>query len=225
MFNTSRHDRWVFGDRDSGAYLRQVRLDEDRPAPDGHGHGVTRRPRPGPSTGPQRRRKAHATRWAARPRCCFAPAGTLPRLRDAPAARRPRTTNPARMGTVDHGPCTKALRKTRHRPDDGSSGDDHDHAPHPRPLPTTPNRHGNGDQRDHDTDAHRDLLEPDAVKVARPVLRGPRRSNGPGYPTNYLTRLSDRAAFDDPNLVSTAGLVPVMALAEPAGCGIWPMST
>ena len=37
MFNKSRQDQWVFGDRDSGAYLRQVRLDEHRPAPDGPG--------------------------------------------------------------------------------------------------------------------------------------------------------------------------------------------
>jgi hypothetical protein len=27
--------------------------------------------------------------------------------------------------------------------------------------------------------------------------------------------------FDDPNLVSAGGLVPVLALAESAGCGIW----
>ena len=30
------------------------------------------------------------------------------------------------------------------------------------------------------------LLEPDAVKVARPVLRGPRSSNGPGLPDRDL---------------------------------------
>ena len=33
------------------------------------------------------------------------------------------------------------------------------------------------------------------------------------------------ATFDDPNLVSHAGLVPVMALAERAGLGGWPGST
>jgi hypothetical protein len=36
-------------------------------------------------------------------------------------------------------------------------------------------------------DARRGLLEPDAVKVARPVLRGPGRSNALGLPDNYLT--------------------------------------
>ena len=32
-------------------------------------------------------------------------------------------------------------------------------------------------------------------------------------------------AFDDPNLVSAAGLVPVMALADQAGLRVWPTST
>lgn len=35
-------------------------------------------------------------------------------------------------------------------------------------------------------DAHRGLLEPGAVKVARRVLRGPRRSNAPGLPDRDL---------------------------------------
>ena len=33
------------------------------------------------------------------------------------------------------------------------------------------------------------------------------------------------ASFDDPNLVSHAGLVPVMALAQRAGLAIWSRST
>ena len=33
------------------------------------------------------------------------------------------------------------------------------------------------------------------------------------------------ATFDDPNLVSRAGLVPVMALAQRAGLAAWPVST
>ena len=32
------------------------------------------------------------------------------------------------------------------------------------------------------------------------------------------------ATFDDPHLVSQAGLVPVMALAQRAGLGTWPGS-
>jgi len=62
------------------------------------------------------------------------------------------------------------------------------------------------------------LLEPDAVKVARPVLRGPGRSNALGLPDKLSHTLgATSAVFDDPNLVSAAGLVPVLALARSAG--------
>jgi hypothetical protein len=56
------------------------------------------------------------------------------------------------------------------------------------------------------------------VKVARPVLRGPGRSNALGLPdqVSHTTRAAV-ASFDDPNLVSAAGLLPVMRLAERAG--------
>ena len=64
----------------------------------------------------------------------------------------------------------------------------------------------------------RDLLEPDAVKVARPVLRGPRRSNASGLPAELShAPAAIGAAFDDPNLIASAGLVPLVALAEAAG--------
>ena len=53
------------------------------------------------------------------------------------------------------------------------------------------------------------------MKVARPVLRGPRRSNASGLPDRSCHNVS--AGFDDPNLVSCAGLIPVMTLAERAG--------
>jgi len=58
------------------------------------------------------------------------------------------------------------------------------------------------------------------VKVARPVLRGPRRSNALGLPDQLShTRPVRAAVFDDPNLVSSAGLVPMLALARSAGLG------
>ncbi len=59
------------------------------------------------------------------------------------------------------------------------------------------------------------MLEPDAVKVARPVLRGPGRSNALGLPDRASHKI--KTVFDDPNLVSAGGLVPVMRLAESAG--------
>ena len=48
----------MFGDRDSGAYLRQVRLDQDRPAPDGQGRGVPGRPALAEYWADRRRKKA-----------------------------------------------------------------------------------------------------------------------------------------------------------------------
>ena len=46
-FNKSRRDRWVFGDRDKRRLPAQVRLDQDRPTPDGQRRSVPGRPRPG----------------------------------------------------------------------------------------------------------------------------------------------------------------------------------
>ncbi len=56
------------------------------------------------------------------------------------------------------------------------------------------------------------------MKVARPVLRGPGPSNGLGLP-DQLSHVDPvrSARFDDPSLVSCAGLVPVLALAVRAG--------
>ncbi|MET3176374.1 UNVERIFIED_ORG: hypothetical protein ABIB52_004249 [Arthrobacter sp. UYCu721] len=72
----------------------------------------------------------------------------------------------------------------------------------------------NNDGRTSRNAAHRDLLEPDAVKVACPVLRGPGLSNELGLPDQLFHRSTQlSAAFDDTNLVSAGGLVPAMALA------------
>ena len=56
------------------------------------------------------------------------------------------------------------------------------------------------------------------MKVARPVLRGPRRSNALGLPDRVSHSFpAISAVFDDPNLVSCAGLAPAMALAQRFG--------
>ena len=59
--------------------------------------------------------------------------------------------------------------------------------------------------------------------LACPVLRGRGRGNALPLPDRLLHELAKTdATFDDPNLVSRAGLVPVMALAERAGLAPWP---
>jgi hypothetical protein len=84
--------------------------------------------------------------------------------------------------------------------------------------PTADNVNNGSGSSDSRTDAPWGLLEPDAVKVERPVLRGPGRSNALGLPDRLSHTLGRTSvAFDDPNLVSAGGLVPVLALAESAG--------
>ena len=41
-FNKFRNDRWVFGDRDSGAYLVKFSWTRHRPARHGQGRGISR---------------------------------------------------------------------------------------------------------------------------------------------------------------------------------------
>ena len=62
-FNKSRQDRWVFGDRDSGAYLHQARLDEDRPTPDGQGGTASPDDPALAEYWAERRREQHPHRW------------------------------------------------------------------------------------------------------------------------------------------------------------------
>jgi hypothetical protein len=45
-FHPTRQDRWIFGDRETGAYLRKPVVDADPPSPDGQGRRVAGRPGP-----------------------------------------------------------------------------------------------------------------------------------------------------------------------------------
>ena len=98
-FNSSRQDKWVFGDRESGAYLHKVLLDEDRTPRTRQGLGITRGSNPDRVLGrsatqeptPTQRHHAAAASTAARP---------VPAVRNAPAARRTGATRPARVGAV-----------------------------------------------------------------------------------------------------------------------------
>jgi len=62
------------------------------------------------------------------------------------------------------------------------------------------------------------LLEPDAVKVARPVLRGPERSNALGLPDKHMTWSSGLSVTaDGTGVVAHAGSVAVRLLADRVG--------
>lgn len=109
-YNKSRQDRWVFGDRDSGAYMPKLAwtkivrhpLVRGRASPDDPAQA---------SYWAERRRKKQATARPQHPPPAPQAKRPLPAMRRPAPARRPRTTKPARMGTV--APTTrKAI--TRH---------------------------------------------------------------------------------------------------------------
>ena len=95
-FNKARQDRWVFGDRESGAYMHRfawtsiVRHQIVKAA------GVTRRPRPGRVLG-RRRRKPVLPINNTSLRLLQGPGRMLSDLQD-PALRRGPATNPKRLG-------------------------------------------------------------------------------------------------------------------------------
>ena len=101
-FNKSRQDRWVFGDRDSGAYLHQVRLDEDRPAPDGQGTASPDDPALADYWA-RRRRRSGTPRWTSVSlRLLQAQHGRCPLCGELLLHADQRPQSPARMGTVAH---------------------------------------------------------------------------------------------------------------------------
>ena len=102
MFNPSRRDKWVFGSRDTGFYLRKFawtpivrhRMVAGTASPDDPALTDYWAPAASPQPTPAGRDHAAAPASPARP---------LPALPRAAAARRPRATKPTRVGTVAHG--------------------------------------------------------------------------------------------------------------------------
>ena len=102
-FNKSRQDRWVFGDRDSGAYLTRFAWTKIVRHPMVRGHLVTRRSRPGRILGcpaPTRNTPPYRCGHPAAPTVAKRP---LPRLRATAPRRRPPAANPTRVGTMAGG--------------------------------------------------------------------------------------------------------------------------
>ena len=163
-FNKARQDRWVFGDRTSGAYLHRfawtniVRHQIVR-------HGAS------PDDPDTRRLLGLATAQSApadQPHHPLAPprAGrSLRDLQEHPGRRRGPATNPAASGR--HGWPPLARRST-------SSGTQARRTRLDHPVSST--------SAATPPASHQGLLEPDARKRARPVLRGARRRKAPGLP-------------------------------------------
>jgi RNA-directed DNA polymerase len=113
-FNPARNDHWVFGDRDSGAYLRKFswtrivrhQLVKGTSSPDDPtltGYWARAAPhRAAPADG---RRRPTSTQDTGRALCV---------VRRVPTAHRPRTPTPTRVGTMDRG-HTQGDEQTPHR--------------------------------------------------------------------------------------------------------------
>jgi len=135
-FNQSRNDRWVFGDRDSGAYLhrfawtRIVRhqmvtgtASTDDPALTSY--WANRRRKGTPAAGQNQAAPAPST------------ARLLLTLRTTAPARRPPAANPIRMGTVAGG-HPQGDDQERYRSAGGRHPGRNRTPSHPRSLPTAP---------------------------------------------------------------------------------------
>ena len=143
----------------------QVRLDQDRPTPDGRGHIIARRSRPDRLLG--RRGDAHQP-------CRSAPPNCVSSRRNTDGARSARTCcslpthqpqSPQRVGTV----------VASHPQSDRETGDRHDagqrpigrHPSHPHPLSPPARPTVTTSPAAPDAGRPRSLLEPGAVKAAR----------------------------------------------------------
>ena len=190
-FVHSRRDRWVFGDRDSGAYLLKFAwtkitrhtLVKGWASPDDPAlasYWAARRRRGTPPLDPPRLRLLKRQR------------GQLPALRATAAARRPGATAPRRMGAVDHG-----------RPRGDPPPGDHPRRaardarwtrrvqPHPHPLPTPPAR-----RRRRWTSTSADLTRT-PLGLPEPVARKAGTAGSEGAAARQraaATRLADLAA-------------------------------
>jgi group II intron maturase/reverse transcriptase-like protein len=149
MFNKSRRNKWVFGDRDSGALPAGIRLDQDRAAPAGSRHRVARRRGPGGLLEHPTASFEDATPGRPHhPAAARQPAGRVHLLRATPPARRPSATNPARMGTVVRPPA-QSDGPQRHQPTTGRQPQRSATLSAPHPLPPPGNRQKAGQHSAH----------------------------------------------------------------------------
>jgi len=179
MFNKSRRDRWVFGDRDSGAYLRKFawtrivrhQMVKGAASPDDPALAEY-----WPTDGARYR-----PRRSARPTCNSSRSRTVAVRSAAAHSLTPTTCHRA------HASGSSGWQPPNRRSSRSLSGSTARRT-RPNPVSYTPNAApcvtpGPATARNFCPPASlRGLLEPDAVKAARPVLRGAGRSNAPGLP-------------------------------------------
>ena len=170
-FNPASQDRWVFGNRDNGAYLPRLgwtkivrhslvlgAASPDDPALTGY--WAQRR---GKNAAPARPQRPDPARQAERP---------LPPVQGPALARRPRAIQPHRVGTVAPGHPQGDHQAVRDHP--AGHGHTGRHPPSPLALPAPGNRRLERTSTPLHLSAPRACLSRMPRRVARTVLRGPR---------------------------------------------------
>ena len=173
-FNKARQDRWVFGDRTSGSYLHRFAWTN-----------IVRHQIVKHQASPDDPELADYWAWRRHKRPCRStapPCGSTEPRTDAARSARPRSspphTAPTLHATGSTGWPPLARRST-------SSGTQPERTPlHPDSSTSTATTI---------PASHQGLLEPDARKRARPVLRGARRREALGLPALAHPRLTVRA--------------------------------
>ena len=182
-FNKSRHDRWVFGDRDSGAYLPKFAWTTSSGTSRCNGRASPDDPALARYWA-DRRRSGNPPQQTSTPAPVRDPARLLSRLRGTPPARRPRAAHPIGMGAMVQHSTADAAQAARHRAGRWSGPDDL--AAPSRILPLAAHSgHGRlpAMKRMQARRPVRGLPEPWCPESGhRPVLRGRRRGNAPSLP-------------------------------------------
>ena len=187
MFNRSRRDKWVFGDRASGVYMLKfawTRIIRHQLVRARHPPMTP----PWPSTGPTAAKMRPPTIGKARWGLYKTQDGRCPICGDRlqPADDPPPTPREWERWLATNRKTIKiAMHKDGRREEQTPSLHTHFHRRH-----TASN--DNGTSTPCPPASPRGLLEPDAVKVARPVLRGAGRSNASGLPGGEVLLLVPR---------------------------------
>ena len=207
-FNKSRRDRWVFGDRDSGAYRTKFawtgivrhRMVKGGSSPDD--------PALAQYWADRRRRGATPAHGPAQPATATEASRALSKLRGPAPARRPPAANPIRMGAVGSRHGKGAAQAEPHPPEARRVGRDQQPPSRTRPMPRrhTPPRHRPSTSAC--PRAFGACLSRMRGNRARPVLRGAGRSNAPGLPGELVGNYANGGAEWGPAGRARAGQRP-----------------